>query len=669
MNAVEQRRTRRFLPEIQALRAIAVGLVVAFHVEPTGWFTGGFVGVDAFFVISGYLITDHLLREVDRSGTIALPSFYARRARRLLPASMLVLVALLIGSVLFLPERYLLGTVREVIASTFYVQNLWLASQAVTYSASNDLASPAQHYWSLSTEEQFYFVWPALILLGLWLARRFFRGHTVRTIGWILLALTAASLVHSILLTNADQAMAYFVTTTRAWEFGSGALLSLLLRRWVPGRGLGVLLRWVGVALVFGTAVTISQATPFPGWVAAVPVVGTALIILAGDTGNRDPLTWVFKFRPVQWLGDVSYAVYLWHWPLLVLVPYAVGHSLSWWEKGLVLVATGVLSQLTRRFVEIPAQRNQWWGKRVRRTLVVVFAAMALIAGSAFAAGRVTEIGQQNESAAVVARIDQDPCGGAKAALNPECPDPFGQPATVPVTELDAPYGDPCLQGNCHPDLVDRKVALVGDSHAQSLWPGLVTLGKEKGWDVKGYFEGGCPATYARTPSFWGGPRDSDEQCADFARRTTEQLRENRPDLIIVVGAVMTDWYSPNQAVAGFHALWRDWEQIAPIVVVRDYPGTGGQHMPSCLAQHAGDQLACAVPRAEALTPRDLQYEAAGTFGSDRVSRIELTEAFCDDQQCYPVIGGLPVYYDGDHITKNYAHTLAPLLAEKISVP
>ncbi|WP_026926488.1 acyltransferase family protein [Granulicoccus phenolivorans] len=668
MNAVEQRRTRRFLPELQALRAIAVGLVVAFHVAPTGLFRGGFVGVDAFFVISGYLITDHLLREVDRSGTIRLSSFYARRARRLLPASMLVLVVLLIGSILVLPQRYLLGTIREVIASTFYVQNLWLASQAVTYSASNDLASPAQHYWSLSTEEQFYFVWPALILLGLYLARRYFRGHTVRTIGWVLVALTTASLIHSIALTNSDQAMAYFLTTTRAWEFGAGALVSLLLRRWTPLRGLPVFLRWLGVVLLFGTAVLISQATPFPGWIAAIPVVGTAMIIVAGDTGRRDPLTRVFGLRPVQWLGNVSYAVYLWHWPLLVLMPYAVGHTLSWWEKGLVLVATGVLAHLTRFYVEIPAQRNQWWGKRTRRTLVVVFAAMALIAGTAFGAGRVAESGQQSATAALEARLDNEPCIGAKAPLNDQCADPFGQPAMSTVSEAEAPWGDPCSHGGCDPNLVRLKVALVGDSHAESLYPALKVIAQNRGWEVRGHFQGGCPATYATTPSFKHGPRDTNRQCTDWAHRVTEELRRDQVDMIITTASVLTDWYSTGSAIAGFQAVWRDWEQIAPVTVIRDYPGTGGQHMPSCLAS-SQNQLDCAVPRAEALLPRDLQYEAAATFGSDRVHRLELTEAFCDDRLCYPVIGGLPVYYDEDHITKSFSRTLAPLLEAKLPMP
>lgn len=170
--AVARRQQRTFLPEIQALRALAVALVVAFHVSPRVGFRGGYVGVDAFFVISGYLITDHLLREVVRTGTIRLAAFYARRIRRLLPASLLVLLVTLLASWRVLPPRFLPGATREVAASTAYVENLWLASRAVTYSASTDVASPVQHYWSLSTEEQFYPVWPTLILAGLWRSRR-----------------------------------------------------------------------------------------------------------------------------------------------------------------------------------------------------------------------------------------------------------------------------------------------------------------------------------------------------------------------------------------------------------------------------------------------------------------------------------------------------------------
>jgi hypothetical protein len=242
---VAERAGRSFMPEIQVLRAVAVMVVVLYHFWP-GTVTGGYVGVDAFFVISGYLITSHLLREVDRTGTVRLWAFYARRARRLLPASLFVLLFVAVGTFLLLPTDLWASTAHELAASGFYVQNLWLASKAVTYSASNDVASPVTHYWSLSAEEQFYLVWPALIIISCLAARRWLHGRTTTTVGFTLLAVTAGSFVFSVWATQAHGAAAYFITPTRAWEFGTGALVVLLMRRWVPPLGVAVLLRWGG---------------------------------------------------------------------------------------------------------------------------------------------------------------------------------------------------------------------------------------------------------------------------------------------------------------------------------------------------------------------------------------------------------------------------------------
>ncbi len=658
---------RRFLPEIQGLRALAVGLVVLFHLWPQR-LTGGFVGVDVFFVISGYLITSHLRRELDQTGRIRLSAFYARRMRRLLPASLLVLAVTAVAAVVLLPPQLARSAGREVIASTFYVENLWLASRAVTYSASNDLASPVQHYWSLSTEEQFYAVWPALIILGAWLGRRWLRGRTNLAIGLVLGALTLASLVHSIVFTAVDPAAAYFVTTTRVWEFAAGAMTSFFLSRWVPTRGFALALRWTGLAAIAVTAVVISQATPFPGAVALAPVLGTAAVIVAGDTGPRDPLARLDALAPVQWLGNVSYSVYLWHWPLIALVPFATGHALTWPEKLGILVATGVLAEASRRWVEQPFLTGRLRTARPATTFLATGLAMAVLAGGTFAHGLETE---RQEEAARQARIEQlssDPCLGAPAALNRDrCGDPFAEPLHGAVTEADSPWEMPDCDPACWPgERPERVAVVVGDSHAQVLYHALAPVLEAEGYGLALVLQGNCPWNLAGSDIAVDGPRPA-SQCGDWSRTALDTIRGLDPDLVVTTSFAASRWSDPAAGTRGFHETWASVADLAPVVVVRDHPGTGGVWGPECLAKNPGDQAACSLPREEALLP-DLAFDAAADGAPEGVTRVDLTDLFCDEARCHAVVGGLPVYWDKDHLTGTFSRSLAQPLAERLTL-
>lgn len=667
LTSADPTQQRRFLPEIQGLRALAVGLVVLFHLWPTRM-TGGFVGVDVFFVISGYLITSHLRRELDDSGRIKLSSFYARRMRRLLPASLLVLAVTGVAAALVLPPQLARAAGREVVASTLYVENLWLASRAVTYSASNDIASPVQHYWSLSTEEQFYAVWPALILLGAWLGRRWLRGRTNLAVVGVLGTITAVSFVHSVVLTAADPAAAYFVTTTRVWEFAIGAMTSFFLSRWTPTRGFALALRWLGLAAIVATAFLISQATPFPGAVALAPVLGTAAVIVAGDTGRVDPLRWLDTQRPVQWLGDVSYSVYLWHWPLIALVPFVSGHALTWPEKLAIMVATGLLAEASRRWVEQPFLTGRLRAARPVATFVAAGIAMAVLVGASTGHAAWTE---RAEEAARQARFDQlasDPCLGATAALDPQrCGDPFAIPLVAPVTEADSPWTGP----KCDPECWDgprpeRVVAIVGDSHAGVFYHAVEPLLAARGYGVAVFSQGACPLNLAGRDVWLGGPRDTAE-CGDWSASVVDDVRALRPDLVISTAYVESRWSDPAVGVEGYHRTWRALTEVAPVVVVRDHPTTGGAWGPECLAKNPGNQEACSVPRSVALPP-DPAYDAAGAGAPEGVSRIDLSDLFCDAERCHPVVGGLPVYWDSDHMTATFARSLAPALSLRLEI-
>jgi len=668
---VAERAKRQFLPEIQVLRAVAVLLVVIYHFWPT-FLTGGYVGVDAFFVISGYLITSHLLREVDRTGTVRLWAFYARRARRLLPASILVLLFVGLGTVLLLPTDLWASTAREMAASGFYVQNLWLASKAVTYSASNDVASPILHYWSLSAEEQFYLVWPSLIIISCLVARRWLRGRTTTSVGFTLLLVTGGSFLISVWATQAHRAAAYFITPTRAWEFGAGALVVLLMRKWAPHLALARLLRWAGMIGLLASAWFFSDATSFPGYAAALPVIATAAVIVAGDTGRADPSDLVFRLRPVRWVGDVSYSVYLWHEPLLVFAPYVLGHNLRTPELLALVLLTLVVSGLSRRFVE---DAMGFWPRLTRNPRATLSAAgigmlvVAVVSGTQVYAANARD----QETAALLADVSGSPCFGAPAMENrSKCPKAITAPPAVAITTTDAPWApvpgcrgegsDPsvltCYWGTGKPA---RVVALVGDSHAEHWRGALHKIAKAKNWKLIEMFAGGCPATYARSVIFERRSRNGDT-CPSWTTKATAQLRAMAPDDIITTAYVQQNVFDPpGSGPGGFERVWREWLRFSRVTVLRDIPTTGNRNGPQCLAVNVGKQLACSNPRSRVLLDDDMMKAArAMRF---QVNLVDLSDYFCDARHCYAVIGGASVYFDYDHMSTQFSTTLAsPLL-------
>ncbi|MBE3075059.1 MAG: acyltransferase, partial [Actinobacteria bacterium] len=617
---VAERANRQFLPEIQALRAVAVMVVVLYHYWP-GTFTGGYVGVDAFFVISGYLITSHLLREADRTGTVKLWAFYARRARRLLPASIFVLLFVAVGTFLLLPTDLWTSTAHEVTASGFYVQNLWLASKAVTYSASNDVASPVTHYWSLSAEEQFYLVWPGLIIISCLVARRWLRGHTTTTVGFTLLLVTCGSFAFSVWATQTHRAAAYFITPTRAWEFGAGALVVLLMRKWSPRLAVAGMLRWFGLVGLLASAWLFSGATAFPGYAAALPVVATAAIIIAGDTGRADPSDVVFRLRPVQWLGDVSYSVYLWHWPLLVFAPYVLRHNLKTPELLALLLLCLVISGLSKRFVEDAMRFLPRLTRTSRATLSAAGAGMlviALVSGTQIYAASARE----QQIAALLADVAGSPCFVAPVMENrARCPEALTALPVATITKADAPWApqpgcrgtgsDPpvltCYWGTGKPS---RVVALVGDSHAEHWRGALHRIAKAKNWQIIEMYSGGCPASDARSVVFERRARDG-EVCRTWTAKATAELKVLAPDDIITTAYVQQNGFDPaDSGPAGFERVWRQWLGFTRVTVLRDIPTTANHNGPQCLAVNAGKQQVCSNPRSKVLIDDDMMRAA-----------------------------------------------------------
>lgn len=316
-----------FRRDIEGLRAIAVLLVVLYHADFLGA-SGGFIGVDVFFVVSGFLITSLLVDEHRSKGRISLGDFYARRARRLLPASALVIVATVLASHQWLEPLRLRDVGTDAIASGGFFANLVLAARSTDYLRSDLPPSPFQHFWSLSVEEQFYIVWPALLMVLLWTGRRSRRTPVV-----VITVISAASLALCIWQTRTAQPWAFFGLHTRAWELGVGALLALTWRQTAAlESGLRATLGWIGVAGIAVAAFTFEETMAFPGELAVLPVFATALVLLAGD-GTRFGPRAILRLAPLQWIGARSYAIYLWHWPVLIIAAARAGRDLDVGER------------------------------------------------------------------------------------------------------------------------------------------------------------------------------------------------------------------------------------------------------------------------------------------------------------------------------------------------
>ena len=679
--------------DIQGLRAIAVSLVVVYHVLPSA-LSGGFVGVDVFFVISGFLITLHLMQQPP-SGGRDLATFWGRRVRRLLPASLLVLSTTLVFSRIVAPEPQWGNTATQARAATLYAVNWVLANDSVDYLAAENAPSPVQHFWSLSVEEQFYFVWPILILGMVLLARRRTWNQDVSVLGG-LAALVALSLGYSVYETATNPAAAYFVTPTRMWELGIGGLLATIVavrqRRGLPhllATGPRIVLGWVGLAAIAWTAVTYTSKTPFPGYLALLPVLGTALVIAAAAPAQRLSPGSLLAVRPAQWLGDVSYSVYLWHWPLIVLIPQARSHNVDALDRVLAVALTLALAALTKTYVE-DRFRTSAWGIPLKKSFLLGVAGMAVV----IAVTMVQDVEVDHRASDARAELakavsDGGPCFGAAALSRPadDCPKiAFDRivpaPADAATDKSDA-YADISGGKDCFSSLPrypqtrcrfgDRsapvQVALVGNSHAGQWLPALQQVARQRGWGITTYLSSQCAA--AETLQRFDTLAMS-ESCLRWVRRTTQAVADSKPDLVlytnrISVGAVDKTYDESIPLYAeGMTKVLDVWKSAdLPVLVLHDTPAPGGS-IPDCLAAHPDDYQTCNGTRTDWVSPEPAK-DAVEESDTDRIRFIDLNDHVCRGSTCAAVNGGVVTYFDGSHLSATYARTLAPYLAPPLT--
>ncbi|WP_159803126.1 acyltransferase family protein [Arthrobacter zhaoguopingii] len=679
--------------DVQGLRAIAVLLVVIAHLWPA-WLPGGYVGVDVFFVISGFLMTKHLLSELGRTGGVRLGVFYLRRIKRLLPAALTVALVSLAAAWAFLPFPRWASLAWETIAATVYIENWVLADKSLDYSADNAAPSTVQHYWSLSVEEQFYLVWP-LFLLGLFLLASRWRLPSVQVVRGGLAAAGVLSLFVCIHLTYTSPSEAYFVTQTRVWEFAAGGLIATVLTLPRSRAGAGLLVsgaaQWAGLGLILFAAVSFSDETPFPGAAALVPVVGTLLVLVSGPHHPGWSPNTLLAAPPAQFIGDISYSLYLWHWPLIVLAPSILNRDPALGDEVLLLAVAVALAALTKSLIEDPGRSVLLAGASFGRVLSATAASMAVVTAVAAAMIISVDSAERNHSA-VLKDASRSACFGA-GGLQPDrlCPDPLGPPATEVVTAAESYDTSPPECGRAADPLWIKKanrliecdfaggadpaatVWLVGDSHAEQWQAAIFELARQNRWMVKKSVVDGCPVVDVPRVAFKGKPTTSEayrKKCLKWSGAVSERITAEKPELVFVSSFGVVEKIDdgsgrsqPEQYRDGFARRALPWAEAGiEVFVLRDTPLTIERTTAECLAQNPTAPRACSNDGADAL-PADPLAEAAKAARSDRIKVLDLSDHFCPDGRCYASIGGANVYYDDNHVTSTYMRSLAPALA------
>jgi len=711
--ASEQRSAEsRFRPDLEGFRGIAILLVLLCHARLPGA-EAGFIGVDVFFVLSGFLITGLLVDERRRTGQIRLGSFYARRARRILPAAIVVLASTLLAAQLFLSPLDLPRVADDALAASLSVANVRFALEATDYFAPV-AASPVLHYWSLGVEEQFYLLWPVLLLLATRARRP--RFAIALLIGVVL----AGSFALSLAMTASNGPWAYYMLPTRAWQLAAGGLLALavpLLGR--TPRAIAAFVGWLGVGLLGAGLVLIGPMTEYPGLAALLPTLGAAAIIASGGRAGS-PGRIVLATPPLRWLGRISYSLYLWHWPILVLGPVALGLASS--EEGpaegdllvrlgLVLVAV-VLAALSWRLVEEPFRRGRLslgrpsLGGRVRG---FAMAGVLVIGVGSTTMGAVTE-GDLGSVAAFDGGQDPVPAtpavtpspspsfvgysptpspsrpGASAAPSASPTPAPTPTPSPRPSPRIDGRVpsdlkpslgasradDDPLLADGCGLSLAGTKppsciygdrngaitVALVGDSHAAHWFPALDVVAKQRGWRLVPFTKFSC--VFVDLPIWSPNLNREYTECEAWRENVVDRLVKLKPDLVIIssnrwLPAIANRDNEPERQGA---ALARLIERVpGSVAILADTPRSDVD-VPACLAKYHDAIERCTTTSTAAFGWRHLrrETEAARLTGA---TLVDMSDIVCPGDPCPPIIGNTLVYRDHHHLTATFVVSIA----------
>jgi peptidoglycan/LPS O-acetylase OafA/YrhL len=594
----------------------------------------------------------------------------------------------------WLPPTRFKAIALDGVATSLYAVNYRLAVQGTEYLGASAPPSPLQHYWSLAVEEQFYMVWPLLLLLVSlpWIMG--WRNRPSRaTVLAVLLGLSATSFALGVWQTTNNAPWAYFGMPFRAWELGVGAMIAVaapMLKR-MP-HALAWLLSGAGLMLIVASAMLFDATTAFPGYAAALPVLAAAAVIAAGCAPGRTGAGWLLGRSVMQGLGKVSYSWYLWHWPVLVILPVAFGVTGKLGFNVLLAVWALALAGVTYVAVENPVRFGV--ARRLRASVNVRYGVLASLAMAVLAVGaiqlplRTVPVGA--EAPAVAAGpAENDPAGpagpeGDLARLIAASADQSRMPANM-TPRLDVAKQDwPRLyQDKCDPPLTSSEVktcgygdpkgvetvVVFGDSHAGQWFPALEAIAKERRWRLIPMTKNAC--TPASVMINLRELKRNYTECVQWRANVLTKLAALKPSRVIM--SSNGDGGAPVGA-QNVDEAWRDgWVETIravkrvtrTVVLIEDTPWPNGD-VPDCVAAHADDVRVCARPRAQAVAKpqrRDLVRAAAQREG---VQVIDPVGWFCTTKTCPPIIGSAMVFRDGSHVSATYASRLAPVLGGQL---
>jgi peptidoglycan/LPS O-acetylase OafA/YrhL len=689
--SAERATGKGFRPDLQGLRAIAVLLVLVYH-SGVALLPGGYVGVDVFFVISGFLITGHLAAALAERRRIDLPDFFARRARRILPAALAVAAGTVAVGLWLVPPLEQPRLLGDAVAAVLFVPNVRFAADGADYLAEDD-PSAFQHYWSLGVEEQFYLAWPlalaiAFLLLGFARRRGWLRGIAARTdaarassvVTAVALLVIAISLPWGFAQSEAAPSWGFFGLPSRAWEFAVGGLLAALLRRrpaWIAG-GPAAMVGWAGIASIMASALAFTGDLAYPGLWATIPVAGAALAIAGGDADHALSPRSLLGSRPMVFVGAISYSLYLVHWPLQALpqstlvtggdVPVPVRLALA--------AAAVPLAWFVHRTVEVPFRRpRRRLAPQPARVIGAALAASAALAVVFSTIGQLAPaVGGVEPSGAVAAAREEPRPARSPTATGPVPSDLVPTLAAAAhdlpsILETGCELGrvgtDPtgCAFGSSGPS-----VATFGDSHTAHWVPAFEELAERGLIRLSNHSKSSCPSV--DIPATFRGSDDYPE-CDRWRSEVLELLRADPPDVVVLANYAGNEFAVPDGEVAerwrkGLAQTIRLLPEESIVVVIAETPDLGFNPA-TCLSVHRDDLSPCSPSRPEALARkvRAAEFAATATTGA---RLVDLSDWFCDASACPPVSGNVLLYRDSHHVTATFARAMADVIGAELGV-